>query len=290
MSPMTGRRLAFRIVNVFVAEGRRLSGNALAVFEDAEGLDDATMQALALQLNLAETTFLFPPDAATSSARVRIFTPTGEMPFAGHPTLGTAFVARALGRAGDALTLEMKAGLVPVSARGDRFRLRAPVAPTAREVSLAPDDLARVLQLPPGSVLPGSAWIHTGTEQLMVPASSADAVIAARPDPVLLGDVGAGTRGEPCAYLFASDGPERIVARFFYRAHGAVVEDPATGSACANLGGWLSLRGARGIERLVHQGDQVARPSRLQLAIDDDGGIFVAGDVAPVGAGFIDVD
>src|SRR5262245_45996468 len=94
---------AFRIVNVFAETP--LGGNPLAVFEDGRGLDDATMQALALQFNLSETTFILP--SADATARVRIFTPTFEMPFAGHPTLGTAHVVRdVLGR-GDAITLEM---------------------------------------------------------------------------------------------------------------------------------------------------------------------------------------
>src|SRR5215470_6641958 len=99
---------AFRIVNVFAES--RLGGNPLAVIEDARGLDDATMQALALQFNLSETTFVFPSERA--SAHVRIFTPTFEMPFAGHPTLGTAHVARALGLGGNELTLEMRAGVI----------------------------------------------------------------------------------------------------------------------------------------------------------------------------------
>ena len=90
MTKMTG--YAYRIVNVFAETP--LAGNPLAVFEDARGLDDATMQALALQFNLSETTFVLPSDAATR--RVRIFTPAFEMPFAGHPTLGTAHVVRAI--------------------------------------------------------------------------------------------------------------------------------------------------------------------------------------------------
>jgi len=96
----------YRLLNVFTVEGDRFSGNPLCVFEGARGLDDDVMQALALQFNLSETTFIFPSDQAT--ARVRIFTPHFEMPFAGHPTLGTAHVVRELAAAGDALTLEME--------------------------------------------------------------------------------------------------------------------------------------------------------------------------------------
>src|SRR6202008_488755 len=99
-------RYAFRIVNVFAETP--LAGNPLAVFEDGRDLDDATMQGLALQFNLSETTFILPSTRAT--ARVRIFAPSFEMPFAGHPTLGTAAVGRALKDAGDAVTLDMQAG------------------------------------------------------------------------------------------------------------------------------------------------------------------------------------
>src|SRR5512136_1336894 len=96
--------LPYRIVNVF-ARGGAFTGNPLCVFEDGSGLDEATMQALARQFNLSETTFVLPSERAT--ARVRIFTPSYEMPFAGHPTLGTAHVVRALTATGNALSLEM---------------------------------------------------------------------------------------------------------------------------------------------------------------------------------------
>src|SRR6187200_3378109 len=99
---------AFRIVNVFAES--TLAGNPLAVIDDARGLDDATMQALALQFNLSETTFVLPSTSAT--ARVRIFTPTFEMPFAGHPTLGTSYVVRDVLHTADSITLEMIAGII----------------------------------------------------------------------------------------------------------------------------------------------------------------------------------
>ena len=113
----------YRLVNVFTVAGNIFSGNPLCVFEDARGLDDETMQALALQFNLSETTFILPSDKAT--ARVRIFTPDFEMPFAGHPTLGTAHVVRSLTGAGDTVSLEMQAGVIPVKAGGDSWTLQA---------------------------------------------------------------------------------------------------------------------------------------------------------------------
>jgi hypothetical protein len=117
---------AYRIVNVFTQGRTVLSGNPLCVFERAQALDGARMQALALQFNLSETAFILPSERA--NARVRIFTPQYEMPFAGHPTLGTAHVCRALGLGGDRLTLEMPAGVVPVRASGDRWTLQARAA------------------------------------------------------------------------------------------------------------------------------------------------------------------
>jgi PhzF family phenazine biosynthesis protein len=115
--------LSFRILNVFAREGR-LTGNPLCVFEDGRGLSGEQMQALARQFNLSETTFILPSQRAT--AHVRIFTPSYEMPFAGHPTLGTAHVVRAM-LAPDAseVMLEMKAGIIPVWVWGNRWRLCA---------------------------------------------------------------------------------------------------------------------------------------------------------------------
>src|SRR5256885_16311752 len=113
---------AYRIVNVFTQGRAPLSGNPLCVFERAQTLDAERMQALALQFNLSETTFILPSERA--SARVRIFTPGYEMPFAGHPTLGTAHVCRALGLGGDRLTLEIPPGVTTVRARRDRSSLR----------------------------------------------------------------------------------------------------------------------------------------------------------------------
>jgi trans-2,3-dihydro-3-hydroxyanthranilate isomerase len=165
---------AFRILNVFAET--TLGGNPLAVFEDARGLDDATMQALALQFNLSETTFILPSTRAT--ARVRIFTPTFEMPFAGHPTLGTAHVVRSRLNAGDAVTLEMSAGIIPVEAQGDTWTLQAN-APRIRAVDANRAELAAMLGLAEADVAPDHAapplWIDTGSEQLVIPLASAEA-------------------------------------------------------------------------------------------------------------------
>src|SRR5438270_687078 len=148
---------AYRIVNVFTQGRAVLSGNPLCVFERAQTLDAERMQALALQFNLSETTFILPSERA--SVRVRIFTPGYEMPFAGHPTLGTAHVCRALGLAGDRLTLEMPAGIITVHASGDRWTLQAK-APSWREVQEPRLTLAAMLGLDEHDIGERPLWVN----------------------------------------------------------------------------------------------------------------------------------
>ena len=274
---------AFRIVNVFAESP--LAGNPLCVFEDGRGLTDATMQALALQFNLSETTFVLPSQSAT--AQVRIFTPTFEMPFAGHPTLGTAHVVRDLKSTGDEVTLEMKAGRIPVRAAGDVWTLSAN-APKHRAPSASTADLAGMLGLTPADIAGTPLWIDTGSEQLVIPLASFDAVRRAAPKAdALLAHGSNGTRA--MAYLFAREG-DRVLARFFFPKHGAVLEDPGTGSACANLGGWLIATGASLPQRLsIDQGEAVDRPCRLGLEVTAAGEIRVSGRVIEIGRGTIDL-
>lgn len=285
---MTMSSYAFRIVNVFAEE--RLGGNPLAVFEDARGLDETTMQALALQFNLSETTFILPSSNATAS--VRIFTPTFEMPFAGHPTLGTAHVVRAL-QGGDALSLEMRAGVIPVRAQGDDWTLQAN-APRARAVDASRGQLAAMLGLDDSDIGNDPLWVDTGSEQLVIPLATPGAVRRCAPIADLLvrhGSValpGGGSRA--MAYVWAEVAPDGVLARFFFPKHGAVIEDPGTGSACANLGGWLVATGAaRPQTRTVSQGEAVGRRCRLRLTVDVGGAIFVTGRVVELGRGTVDL-
>ncbi len=282
------RNYPYRILNVFAREGR-LTGNPLCVFEDGQGLDDATMQALARQFNLSETTFVLP--SAKATAGVRIFTPSYEMPFAGHPTLGTAHVVRSLKACGDSLTLDMKAGVIPVSAAGDRWTLAARER-RWREVSESPDELAHILGLARGDIAERPLWINTGKEQLIVPLASAGAVRRARPRADAFTALKS-EDGQSMAYVFADagNGSGSVEARFFFPSGPAILEDPATGSACANLGGWFRvMRPAAGVERIVSQGEAVARPSTLFLSVTapsalGEGRIFVGGNVIELGRG-----
>jgi trans-2,3-dihydro-3-hydroxyanthranilate isomerase len=272
---------AFRLVNVFAESP--LAGNPLCVFEDARGLDDATMQALALQFNLSETTFVLP--SAKATAHVRIFTPTFEMPFAGHPTLGTAHVVRDLAEAGDRVTLEMKAGIIPVAAAGDVWTLSAN-APKHRAPAARPVDLAAMLGLAAADLASAPLWVDTGSEQLVIPLATFAAVRRAAPTAEGLHTHGSNGQ-RAMAYVFAREGDE-VLARFFFPKHGSVIEDPGTGSACANLGGWLLATGAPLPQRLsVSQGEAVGRPCRLGLEVTPEREIRVSGRVIEIARGTI---
>ena len=292
---------SYRIVNVFTRADDVFSGNPLCVFENAQGLSAAAMQSLALQFNLSETTFILPSTRA--SARVRIFTPAYEMPFAGHPTLGTAHVCHALGLAGDSstnLTLEMTAGVIPVQGKVEGKRCRWTLqanAPVWREVERDPVWLAAMLGLQPADIGDRPLWVKAGREQLVVPLASAEAVRRAIADPARLAALRS-EDGASMVYVFAIEGPgngcgaaaaARVLARFFFPGNGgAVLEDPATGSAASNLGGWAVAMGLP-LPQLfaISQGEQVGRPSTLDVEVDPQRRIFVSGEVIELGRGVI---
>ena len=279
----------FRLLNVFAES--TFGGNPLCVFEDARGLASETMQALAAQFNLSETTFLLPSTQA--DARVRVFTPAHEMRFAGHPTLGSAQVVRALHNTGDRLTLEFAAGLVPVTAQGDIWQLTAPlsVGPQSRPVDASRVRLAHLIGLDEADLLADPLWVDTGSDQLLIACRSVDAVQRAQPDPTFRDDWPLSSLQRRTCYVFAFD-PTRagtVVARYFMRhANGSVSEDPGTGSACANLGGWLIASGYTLPARYqVLQGEAVHRPCHLLLDVSADGEIRVGGRVIQIGCGSI---
>lgn len=276
------RTYAYRIVNVFT-RGGTLTGNPLCVFENGEGLSDEEMQALALQFNLSETTFILPSDKA--HARVRIFTPAYEMPFAGHPTLGTAHVVNALQNAGGALKLEMKAGVIPVAFDGSRWELSAN-APRWREVTESREFLADMLGLPVAAIGERPLWVNAGKEQLVIPLTSPEHVRSVKPKTEPFWQLKS-EDGQSMAYVFAPQDANTIVCRFFFPKAPAILEDPATGSACSNLGGWFVAMQRGSQSQTVLQGDQVGRPSTLFLRVDDASRIFVGGSVIELGAGVV---
>jgi trans-2,3-dihydro-3-hydroxyanthranilate isomerase len=275
----------FRIVNVFTESAGRLTGNPLCVFENGADLNAEVMQNLARQFNLSETTFILPSTRAV--ARVRIFTPNYEMPFAGHPTLGTAHICRALQLGGDALVLETQAGLIPVSAEGDRWTLTA-LKPTWRELDTSRSALAAALGLNEGDIGRRPLWIKAGKEQLIVPLNSAGAVQRVNPAAEHLGKI-VSDEGHSMAYVFAFTGENSVLARFFFPQNGAFLEDPATGSATANFGGWcLATQRAQPVKLQISQGAMLKRPSTLFLEVNQDQ-ILVGGDVIEIGRGAVNL-
>jgi trans-2,3-dihydro-3-hydroxyanthranilate isomerase len=277
-------KYSYRLVNVFTRNEEALSGNPLCVFEDGTPFDTATMQALALQFNLSETTFILPSQKA--AARVRIFTPSYEMPFAGHPTLGTAHVCRALGLGGDSLQLEMQAGIIPVEASGRTWRLQAN-APSFREVREPRNELAAMLGLKPADVAERPLWVKAGREQLIVPLAGEAAVRRAAPQAEAFTHLQS-EDGTSMVYVFAPTAEGRALARFFFARGSSALEDPATGSATANLGGWMLAMKQSLPRRLeILQGEYVNRPSSLTLEVDSERRIFVSGAVIELGRGAV---
>lgn len=279
-------RLAYRIVNVFTRDGGRMTGNPLCVFEDGSSLTDAEMQALALQFNLSETSFI--SASAKADARVRIFSPSYEMAFAGHPTLGTAQVVADLKTLANGVKLELNVGVIPVSKDGRRWELTSNPA-TTRAPQASAAQLAAALGLSPSDIGGAPLWVDTGTEQLIVPLFNEDAVRRARPS---YDDLLAATRDSirPNAYVFAKTGEGRLFSRYFFSKANVIFEDPATGSATANLGNYfLANQAPLPLELSISQGEMTGRPSSLRLRVDASRAVHVAGEVIELGRGYVEM-
>ena len=278
-----------RFLTADVFSDRIFGGNQLAVFPDGRGLATDQMQQVARVFNFSETVFVLPPDLPEHARRLRIFTPGAEIPFAGHPTIGTAFVLATIGDLrleGEwtRLVLEEGAGPVPVRIRanGGRPVFAQLVAPRPPEYGPPPParaDLASMLSLDPADLLEepqGPQAVSCGLPFLLIPLSSRDAVRRARMRLDVWEKVLA-LYWSPHAYVFAFDaeGPGHdLRARMFGPAVG-VVEDPATGSAATALGGYLGVRDARRdgtLHFIVEQGFEMGRPSLLEIEVDKNKG------------------
>jgi trans-2,3-dihydro-3-hydroxyanthranilate isomerase len=260
---------AYQFITVDVFTDRRFGGNPLAVFPDARGIPDAQMQALAAEFNLSETTFVLPPDDPAHSARVRIFNRTAEMPFAGHPNVGTGFVMaeRDMDRDG-VLLFEEIAGLVEVRVSRDARRA-VTGASIAAPQPLPPDAIAACAGLAVRDVIVAAhppVQASVGNPFVIAEVSGA-ALTRAEPDigrfrRVL--DATPALEGRFALYLYARDGAQ-LRARMFAPLAGTL-EDPATGSAATPLVGLLLSLGAAGsISHEIVQGVEMGRPSLLRV-------------------------
>jgi trans-2,3-dihydro-3-hydroxyanthranilate isomerase len=290
------RAMRCRFVTTDVFTSRALEGNPLAVFPDARGLSDELMQRIAREFNLSETTFVFPPEDPANTRRLRIFTPEFELPFAGHPTVGTAYVLAALGEIpvnGEEtrIVFEEKVGPVPVLIRCEGGR------PVFTQLSVAqlpevgppppadPVRLAEMLSLDPGDVVSDGADFpqpySCGVPFLFVPLRSRDALRRARLRIDLWEKLLSGSPSSKLLYLFCRE-PELPGSHFRARMLSSALgigEDPATGSAVSALGGYVGFRSPERdgtMAWVVEQGFEMGRPSLLHLEVDKRNGEIVA--------------
>ena len=263
----------FDQLDVFSAEPLR--GNPLAVVHDADGLDDARMAAFARWTNLSETTFLLPPTDPQADYRVRIFTPGGELPFAGHPTLGSCHAWLAAGgqpRQTGQVVQQCGVGLVTVRRDGQRLAFAAP--PTRRSGPLDGmllAQIARALRLPL-TALRDHQWVDNGPGWCAVMLASAEAVRALQPDWPALGELKLGVVGPQ---------PAGRDTQFELRAliGGGMYEDPVTGSLNASVAQWLIGSGQAPARYVASQGHALGRAGRVYIEREGDS-IWVGGDVS----------
>jgi PhzF family phenazine biosynthesis protein len=247
-------------------------GNALAVVLDGAGLADSEMQRFARWMNLSETTFVLPPSSAGADYRVRIFTPSQELPFAGHPTLGTCHAwLEAGGRPADpgVIVQECGAGLVPVRRTADGLAFAAPPLLRSGPVDEAlAEHIAEVLGIERAEIV-DLQWADNGPGWVAVLLASADAVLALRPGVV---DLDVGVAGP-----YPAGSPEAFEVRAFFPKDGATAEDPVTGSLNASLAQWLLRTGRASAPYVASQGTAVGRVGRVHISRDPDGTIWVGG-------------
>jgi trans-2,3-dihydro-3-hydroxyanthranilate isomerase len=285
-----------RYLTCDVFTDRKFGGNQLAVFPDARAISPDLMPQIAREFNYSETTFVTPPADPSHTAKVRIFTPGGELQFAGHPTIGTAHVLATIGAiplTGDEtrIVLEEGVGPVPVTIRARNGMPEFAQLSVARLPEVGPpppsrEKLATMLSLTPNDLLGGEMMaeaVSCGTPFLFVPLTDRGAVRRARANTELFESTLAGYVTN-MVFLFAMDAeaPDRHVrARMFSPGIG-IPEDPATGSAAVALGGYLAARDPRfegTLRWVVEQGFEMGRPSILEVEADKQGGKVTAARV-----------
>lgn len=278
--------LPFRQVDVFSAEP--WLGNPLAVVHDADGVDDAQMAHFARWTNLSETTFLCAPTDDRADYRVRIWTPTGELPFAGHPTIGSAHAWLEAGGVprGEVVVQECGAGLVDVR-RSPRLGFAAP--PLRRSGPVDADLRARIVRALAVSDadVQAMAWIDNGPGWVGVDLGSAQAVLDVVPDIAAFTDLKVTVLGRWDADRAAELGAD-VEVRAFYADGREFGEDPVTGSANAGLGQWLIGAGALPSAYRSRQGSVIGREGRVRIEADGDQ-VWVSGDAVTRVVGEVDL-
>lgn len=272
----------FRQVDVFTRT--RYRGNPLAVVLGADGLTSEEMSRFANWMNLSETTFVLEPDDELADYQVRIFTPSQELPFAGHPTLGTCHAWLAAGgepRTDGTIIQQCGAGLITVRQDNDGLRFAAP--PLVRsgpvEEYLA-GHIADILRISRDEIV-DLQWADNGPGWIAVLLRSADAVLALRPDAT---DLDVGVAGP-----YPPGGPADFEVRAFVPKNGATDEDPVTGSLNASLAQWLLASGRATAPYVARQGTALGRAGQVRITADADGIVWVGGGVLTCVSGAVDL-
>ena len=272
----------FSQVDVFADE--LYFGNPVAVVLDGKGLITEEMQRFASWTNLSETTFVLPPEAAGADYRVRIFTPSRELPFAGHPTLGTCHAWLAGGgipQRADVIVQECDAGLIELRRIDGALAFAAP--PVTRSGPVDDETLQRIvsaLGIRRADVV-DAQWADNGPGWVGVLLDNADAVLALRPGPA---DLDIGVAGP-----YPAGSPEAFEVRAFSPALGGVGEDPVTGSLNASLAGWLLASGHATAPYVASQGTVLGRRGRVHITRDPGGTIWVGGGTRTGVTGHVDL-
>ncbi|HEY2255226.1 MAG TPA: PhzF family phenazine biosynthesis protein [Variovorax sp.] len=285
----------FKQVDVFTSTP--YFGNPLAVVLDGSALDDAAMQRFASWTNLSETTFVLPPTDPSADYRVRIFTPGGELPFAGHPTLGSCHAWLQAGgkpKAGERIVQQCATGLVQIRREGERLAF---AAPASKRRAPSPTVLAKVaaaLGLKAAQIV-GAQLLDNGPAWLGLLLSDTDTVLALKPDHRALRELGqkvgvaalsqaddsprliSRSNREARAFVRPDAGPADIEVRTFAAPVG-IEEDPVTGSFNASLAQWLIADGHMPERYVAAQGQTLGRAGRIHITRDADGQVWVGGD------------
>jgi len=272
----------FRLIDVFGTDS--FTGNPVAVIADAEGLSSEEMQQITRWLNLSETTFLLPPTVADADYHVRIFTLAHELPFAGHPTLGTCHAWLEAGgrpKRANEIVQECGAGLVKVRRDGDRLAFAAPAILRSGEPSEAEIAAAvELLQIDRHAVM-DARWVDNGPGWLGIMLASAEAVLAVEPMRHFTQRIDVGIVGP---YAPGSEADFEVRA-LFTAPGGSIIEDPVTGSLNASLGQWLFATGRAHGRYLASQGTRLGRKGRVDVRQDEGGQVWVAGQTMTLFSG-----
>lgn len=270
------------LVDVFGAQALR--GNPLAVVHGAEGMSTAAMQALTRWLGFSETTFLLPPTDPAADYRVRIFYPAGELPFAGHPTLGTCHAWLAAGgvpKNPDRIVQECGVGLVEVRRDGERLAFRAPPLINGAPLTDAERAETAALANVPLEAIVDARHAYNGPQWRMLRLSTAEEVLAAQPQP----RAPVGTDIALVAPAASGSGADWEIRAFFADPAGKLVEDPVTGSLNAAVAQHLFADGLATGSYIAAQGRCTGADGRVHCSLDDDGHVWIAGRTDTIAAG-----